>query len=430
MSDPPRNGPSITGSELAGWLFTALAILYAYAAHQGIGPLPLSGELAWYDPRGFLRGSAAFAWALRVPARAIVLLVLPAAALTGLVFVASRSALARTLALACLISVSLFGFYGTLGVRVWEFFFWRGSAVLVMTALIVSCALTAPLLARSWLRLGWPLRAATYLPVCFAAVALLRNATGTDERLYFSLSPWPAVTIFGLEVGGLFAMVWLAGVALGALALARRADDPRAAVIGVALGVSLPVALIAAGAGWHLLPFRPGAGTFAGLVVATALGIAGVAARDRLHTDALRERARYFSLGAALIAAPLVAGEVWARIDYHWTRDVQAEAINEAMERYYARADLYPDELTDLVAGGDMRSIPTPAIGFGFLYDGKFHYTSFGTSYLLAFTAPRWVECHYNSPFHGDLDEEELDPEDAAALESAWSCPSNPPELW
>lgn len=426
MNDSSR----VSGPELAGWLFAALSILYAYAVHQGIGPPPLRGELAWYDPRGFLHGLDAFAWVVAEPARVIVVLLLPAAALTAFAFVSSRSALARTIALACLVAVFLFGFYGTVGTRVWEFFFWRGSVVLVLTALIVGAALAAPLLARSWLRLGWPLRAATYLPICFAAIALLRNATGTDERLYFSLSPWPAVAIFGLEVGGLFAMLWLAGVALGAAALARRAKDHRGALVGVALGVAMPVALVAAGSGFHLLPFRAGSGTFAAVGLAAALGIAGVAAHDRLRSDALRDRARHFSLGAALIAVPLVAGELWARLDYYWARDLQAAAITEAMERYYARTELYPDALEELVAAGDIDAIPTPAVGFGFLYDGEFRYTSFGTSYLLAFTAPRWVECHYNSPFHGELDEEELDPEDAAALESAWSCPSNPPELW
>lgn len=430
MSDPSRTGSPISGLELAGWFFAALSILYAYAVHEGIGPPPLRGELAWYDPRGFLHGLDAFEWVFAKPARVIFALVLPSAALSGFVFVSSRSALARTLALACLVAVFLFSFYGTVGTRVWEFFFWRGSAVLVMTALIIGGALAAPLLARSWLRLGWPLRTATYLPICFGAIALLRNATGTDERLYFSLSPWPAVAIFGLEVGGLFVMLWLAGVALGAAALARRAKDRRAALIGVALGVAAPAALLAAGSSFHLLPFRAGTGTFAAVALATALGIAGVAAHDRLRSDALRDRARYFSLGAALIAMPLVVGELWARLDYHWTRDVQAAAITEAMERYYARTDLYPDALEELVAAGDVDSIPTPAIGFGFLYDGEFRYTSFGTSYLLTFTAPRWVECHYNSPFHGELEEEELDPEDAAALEAVWSCPSNPPELW
>lgn len=430
MNPPPQTSSPTSRLELLGWLFAILSVVYAYTVHQGIGPPPVHGELAWYDPRGFLHELDSFAWAFTTPSRVMALLMLPAGALVILVFISSRSALARTLSLACLIAVFLFGFYGTVGKRVWEFFFWRGSAVLTLTALIVSCALTAPLLARSWSRLGWTLRALTYLPICFAAIALLRNATGTDERLFFSLSPWPVVAIFGLEVGSLFVMVWLAGTALGAASLARHAHDRRTAFVGLACSVAVPVGLIALGAGFHLLPFQPGMGTFAGVALATALGIAWVSARNRLHADTLRDQARYFALGAALIAVPLVTGELWARIDYHWTRDVQAAAINEAMERYYAREDLYPDTLEELVSAGDMNSIPTPAIGFAFLYDGTFRYTSFGTSYLLAFTAPRWVECHYNSPFHGDLEEEELDPEDAAALEAVWSCPSTPPELW
>lgn len=430
MTGAPRPGPTRSGLEAAGWCFTALCLAYAYAVHQGIGPPPFQGELSWYDPRGSLHDLDILPWVFDRPSRIVAFLTLPAVLLAGLAFASSRSAVARTIALASAIAVFFFSFYGTVGKRVWEFFFWRGSAVLALTAIIIGCALAAPLLARSWMRLRWPWRVAIYLPICLVAIAMLRNATGTDERLYFSLSPWPAVPIFGIEVGGLFAMLWLTGVGLGAAGLARRTTNPGLAMAGVALGLGFPVALIAAGASLHLLPFRPGAGTFAGVVLATGIGIAGIAARTRLEPRRLRRHAVDFGLGAALIAAPLLIGEAWSRLDYHWTRDVQAAEINDAMERYYARADLYPDTLQELVEAGDLPSIPVPAIGFGFLYEGKFRYTSFGTSYLLAFTAPRWVECHYNSPFHGDPEEEELDAEEVAALAAVWSCPSNPPELW
>ncbi|MEE2677223.1 MAG: hypothetical protein VX546_01470 [Myxococcota bacterium] len=430
MNGGLRSGPTRSGSQAVGWCFAALCVLYAYAIHQGIGPPPFQDELSWYDPRGSLHDLDLLPWVFAQPVRIILALTLPALLLAGCVFVSSRSAVARTIALASAIAVFLFSFYGTVGKQVWEFFFWRGSAVLALTAIIVGAALTAPLLARSWLRLPWPWRAATYLPICLVAIALLRNATGTDENLYFSLSPWPAIPIFGIEVGGLFAMLWLTGVALGAAALARRAANPGLALAGTAAGVGIPVALLAGGASLHLLPFRPGAGTFGGIAVATGIGIAGIAARTRIEPTQLRRRAVDFGLGAALIAIPLLIGETWSRLDYYWTRDVQAAAINDAMERYYARAELYPDTLDELVSAGDLPAIPVPAIGFGFLYDGEFRYSSFGTSYLLAFTAPRWVECHYNSPYHGDPEEEELDAEDAAALAAAWSCPSNPPELW
>ena len=46
-------------------------------------------------------------------------------------------------------------------------------------------------------------------------IALVRNATGTDPSLPFSISPWPAVPVFAIEVGALFVMVWMLGAALG-----------------------------------------------------------------------------------------------------------------------------------------------------------------------------------------------------------------------
>ncbi len=112
------------------------------------------------------------------------------------------------------------------------------------------------------------------------------------------------------------------------------------------------------------------------------------------------------------------------------------------MERYYAKEQVYPDELEELVSDRYLEALPEPAIGFGFLYDGSFRYRSFGTSYILEFPAPRWVECAYSPPYEDEEeleDDEELEPweiQDAAAdggddsLGGAWSCPSRPPELW
>ena len=76
--------------------------------------------------------------------------------------------------------------------------------------------------------------------------------------------------------------------------------------------------------------------------------------------------------------------------------------------------------------------IPDPVIGFPLGRVDAFDYASYGTSYLLDFSAPRWVQCHYTpAPILEDLDEEER-AELAAdgGLEESWSCPSTPPELW
>jgi hypothetical protein len=94
--------------------------------------------------------------------------------------------------------------------------------------------------------------------------------------------------------------------------------------------------------------------------------------------------------------------------------------------------------MIELVEANYLDAVPTPSIGFGFLYDGKFRYRSFGSSYILEFPAPRWVECAYTPPYEDDdyADEEE-DAEDSGGASdgdesfgASWSCPSKPPELW
>jgi hypothetical protein len=436
-----------------GWAFALLAVLYAYGIHQGIGPDPISAEPSWYHPRGFLLRWSWFSWALETSGRLMLVLTLPALALTAAVFLSGRSAVARGLALSAVVATLLFLFYGDVATGVWEFFHWRASAVLALMALAVGFAIAAPFLAASWLRFGWPLRLALFLPVCFALIAFIRNATGTDPSLRFAISPWPAVPVFGIEVGALFVMVWYLGAALGVggVARARARDGGSAALplaLGVLLGIGVPVALLAAGSALSLLPFKAGAGTLGTVAVACALAIAlsssvGVGRQP----EALRRRTRHLAVGAALIAVPLVVGQVWARWDYYWTREHRAREIIDAMERYLEKEEIYPDELEDLVKDGYLDEVPEPFIGFGFLYDGHFRYRSFGTSFILEFPAPRWVECAYTPPYveedeeyeSEDGDEEKpLGASDEAlglggddeSLDEAWSCPSKPPELW
>ena len=64
----------------------------------------------------------------------------------------------------------------------------------------------------------------------------------------------------------------------------------------------------------------------------------------------------------------------------------------------------------------------------------EFVYQNFGESYLLEFSAPRWIQCAYNPPYREDEGEAA---EEGAAAEpddgmgrGEWSCPSKPPELW
>jgi hypothetical protein len=314
-----------------------------------------------------------------------------------------------------------------------------------------------------------------YLPVVFGVFAFVRNATGTDETLQFSISPWPAVPVFGIEVGALFVAAWLAGTGVGLRALAASGWLRRLA--GLLIAIALPVLLLWIGSKLGLFPFRAGTRTFRGAAAVTALSIL-IGALLRRGESPLRQRARRLLVGAALIGIPLVASEAVARYDYFLTREIRARRIIDALDAYFQRETVYPDKLEELVEVGDIDRIQQPAIGFGFLDDAHFRYQNFGTSFILEFAAPRWVECAYTPPF-SEEDEEvgsqglgeeaaespaeaeaaqnpadaEVPPNPADAdvapnpadaglapggsevgddsrLGEAWSCPSKPPELW
>jgi hypothetical protein len=349
--------------------FAVLALLYAALVHQGMAPADAPDGGAWHVSRGFLLDAPGLAWLWQSTPFALACLALPAAALAAAAWLTGPSALARAAALGAGFAAPLFALYGqSAGARqVWKFFGWRGSAVLACTAAVLACACAAPWLAASWRRrAGW-LRALLFLPVCLLVVAFLRDATGTDPGLPFRLSPWPAVAVFGLETG---AFPTLAAIACAA----------------VLLGLATWLA-------------------------------------SRRRPEALIERAGHLALGAALVALPIVVGQLWTRWDYHLTREDRARRIIDAAERHRVDHAVYPDELDELVAGGYLDSLPRPAIGFGWFREARFGYRGFGTSYLLEFPAPRWVECAYTPPYE---DEEE----DGETLEESWSCPSSPPELW
>jgi hypothetical protein len=431
---------------LLGWVLVAAGVAYAFAVHHGIGPLPLSADPAWYEPRGYFFHWSWLSAALETTGRLVLVLSLPALALAAAAFATCRSALGRAIALSAAIAVPLFLFYGDFATRVWEFFRWRGSAVMATTALVVGLAASSPLLAASWLKLSWPVRLLAWAPFAFVVIAFLRNATGTDPRLAFNISPWPVVAVFGIEVAGLFVTFWLIGVsiAVGALARARAGGGAALATGGVAVGLATPLLLLLVGSRLHLLPFVAGAAEFGvtGAVCALAVALSATL-RTRDGSEILRRRSLLAGVGAALVGLPLLAGEAWSYHDYRVTRDRLAREIIDAAQAYLEREEIYPDELEMLVEGGFLEAIPDPAIGFGFLYDGSFRYRSFGTSFILEFPATRWVECAYTPPYEDDdeyRDEEQADLEAWEArgphetgngsLGEAWSCPSRPPELW
>ena len=418
-----------------GWLALALLLGWTSCVHHGVGPLKRGSEGHWYATRAFLFEHEATAALLEPPALAFAVLALPALLLAATVALAGGSALASALAVSCALATALFVFYGTRAPLPWQFFGWRGSAVLWGVALVVGSALTAPWLARSWRALPRWLRVAVYAPIALGGVALLRNATGTDESLPFAISPWPALPVFGLEVGALGCAAIFAGAALGAAGVARwRAggDARRPGALVIAAGVALPALLLQAGAGLGLLPFHPGVGTSALCAAASGVLIA-LAARRAADSDGSSALCvRGLALAALLVGAPVLVGQAWAWVDYQRTRELRAREIIDALHAYLERESLYPDRLDELVERGLLARIPEPAIGFPLGRVDAFDYASYGTSYLLDFSAPRWVQCHYTpAPILEDLDEEER-AELAAegGLEEAWSCPSTPPELW
>lgn len=423
------------------WVFAALALLYAALVFHGIGP-PGTAAVHWWEPRGFFDEYDLLLPFLETPVRALLFFSVPALLLAAATCLAGRSALARGLAFTAVFACLLYTFYGVQAPQVWKFFHWRGSAVMTLMAVFLGFAGAAPFLARSWLTLGWRLRLALYAPIVFAVIAFLRNATGTDESLRFAISPWPAIPVFGMEIGALFLFTGLVGVALATAGVVRARERGASRLVeaaALAAGMLAPVALLAAGSALSLLPFRLGPR----LAVAVALGcglVSLLAVSVRAGGDALRERARHVAVGAALIGTPLLWGQAWALLDYYLAREHRAREIIDALQAYYEKETVYPDELDELVARDLLDEIPEPGIGFDFLYDGRFRYRSFGTSFLLEFPAPRWVECAYTPPWEEEYDEDEdgrtdAEPDVAAAngdeaLEEAWSCPSSPPELW
>jgi hypothetical protein len=103
--------------------------------------------------------------------------------------------------------------------------------------------------------------------------------------------------------------------------------------------------------------------------------------------------------------------------------------VIDTLQVHYEREFIYPERLEELVGSGDLTELPRPQIGFSFLSQQDFRYQSFGTSYVLEFSAPRWIQCAYNPPYLDEYEEEEEE-EELEDLGGSWSCPSKPPELW
>lgn len=406
---PARNGARF------GLAFTTLALLWAAFLHHGMGPSFRSDS--WIEPSSFLWGEVPDALA-----GALAVLVLPCLALAIAIGFVTRSSLARTLAGFATIASACFVFYGIEADRVWRFFHWRWSVSLVLFSAVIALAAYAPLLAASWRRMGWPRGLAVYLPLFASLVAFERNVTGTNPGLPLAISPWPVVQIGGLEVFASLIAVLEIGVALGLAGLARGLG---AGLAGIVASVAVPSAFLAAGSASALLPFQVGPRLYAAMAVASALTLAAAAFWPPRDAAAHRRRARNFLLGGALAALPLVTGQALTRLDYSVTRDERAQSVIDALAEFRSRNGIYPDALSELVDAQLLPDVPRPRIGFASAQD--FTYQNFGESYLLEFSAPRWIQCAYNPPYDPIPGEEPEADEDAGG---AWSCPQKPPELW
>jgi len=459
-----RPGPRSRLGDLTGWALALTGCGYAALLHYGIGPGSGDGERLWSQPSGWLLEwlAASSLAPLGEDVRlGLAVLTAPAAALALAVALVTRLALPRVLALAAFVACALFAFYGIQAPVVWRFFDWRWSAAMLLFSAIVAATALSPLLAARWLRLGWPARIALYAPIFVGVVLLERNVTGTDPALPFSISPWPAVQVFGLEVAASILSALILGVA-GGLALldlaGGRGPASRGgvAIAGAVVAGAFPSAPLGLGAAQGLLPFQPGARLLLATAAAAALSyvVAGWSAGDRR-----RRRTYVWAVAGLLAGLPLLTGQVLTRVDYETTRSRRAPELIEALDAFYAREGSYPEQLAELREAGDLRAVPRPQVGFAFLAAPDFGYQSFGTSYLLEFSAPRWIQCAYSPPYEDDFEEEGLGPDDfeeeglgpddfeeeglqpddfeeeglehdADELDGAWSCPSRPPELW
>jgi hypothetical protein len=456
LTDGPRESPDSPRApgaalrNIAGWCVAVAVLLYAGVIHNGVGIPPNDNASAWWHATGFLLETETVeGWTVRENDEGrrlywtpgVVYFTLPALVATIAVFALTGSAIARTLACAALVSVPMFAFYGLTGaIRIWEFFHWRASAVFVATGLALGGVLASPVLARSWLRQKTGVKLALYLPLFAVIVSLVRHATGTDEKLLFNFSPWPAVPVLGLEIGAytLIGLIWGVGLALGSVAIKDRA--PVLAALGLVVGLLMPSAWFAG---------RFGTGELSPLVV--LLAIAGLClmlasvSRSSNRQRTLAMRAVACLVGATLAFAPMATGRALATGDYVVNKFVKSQIVIDALARYYEESEEgYPDELETLVDQGYLDAIPTPRLGFDFYYSSllpeslrldrfEFFYQSLGSSYVLEFTSTEWVQCAYNPPW-ADEDEYMEDAEDEDEYDDeegdAWSCPNQRPELW
>ncbi len=419
-----------------GWI--ALVALGGYAAflYRGIGSAPGGWASEWWHPTSFLILNPTVSGWTDVPAQGVLILSLPSIALAAAVFLGTRSSLARALAVSLVVTSVAFCAVALIASPTWEHFHWRLSVVLMLIGLSIGCAIMSPALAAAWLRRGPLVRWLIYLPLAFAVVALMRNATGTDATLPANISPWPAITVFGLEMGAYSIVGALLGLAIGLAGISQWGKRTGVVLLGVLVGCAFPAI-------WFHQRFsntEPGELVVMTILTVVALGLASIT-RGGDRTSRLAQRAATFALGAALVLAPIYAGRAWAAADYTVNKFVRARIATNALAQYYAKEGVYPDRLTELTEQNYLDALPKPRVGFDFFYQLgllppiEFDYRGLGSGYVLEFNSTEWVQCAYNPPWvaggggeYEDEYAEESDSDDRTT--EAWSCPDTRPALW
>jgi hypothetical protein len=415
---------------IAAWIALAAAAGYAVLLHQGVGSPPGGYATKWWHPTQFLTLSATIGGWTDIPYRGAAILTAPAALLAVIVFLGTRSAVARALAVSLVITVASFAYSGFVLLGPWELFHWRWSLVLVWTGLILGFTLLSPQLSAAWLQQRVLVRLLLYAPVAFAVIAVIRNATGTDETLFSNFSPWPVIPVVGFEVGAYTIAGVLLGVALALGGLSQAGKRPAVVIAGLLAGVVFPSI-------WFYGRFEttPTAGLVALAVgSAASIGLWSIT-RGGDRAAVLGRRAAHVALGATLVVLPIFAGRAWADADYGLNKFVRARVAQRALAAYRDRVGVYPDEISELVDGGYLEELPRPRVGFDFLYDAgllapiSFSYRGLGSSYVLEFLSTEWVQCAYSPAWELEEGEELEDEEDDESGE-AWSCPGTRPALW
>ena len=442
MADGERTRGTLLPTAV-GWIALILLGGYATFLHQGLGSAPGGWANLWWQPTSFLLMNPIVGGWADVPALGTALLSTPAVLLMIVVFLGTQSAMARALAVSLVVTTAAFCIVGFTAGGTWELFHWRLSVVIVLIGLAIGCAAMSPALSRALLRRSPIIGLAIYLPIAFAIVALIRNATGTDENLVANFSPWPGIAVFGFEIGAYVIVGGLLGLSLGLGAITQWSKHRIVVLIGVIAGVVFPAI-------WFQQRFsNTDAGALVTIAALTAipLGLSSLT-RGADRVAVLSRRAAHFALGATLVALPIFAGRAWANADYTVNKFVRARVATTALAEYYAKEGVYPDSLSELTDQGYLDTLPRPRVGFDFLYDMgflppiKFDYRGLGASYVLEFNSTEWVQCAYNPPWspdaeYGDYEEEEESDEDLEEWEKeddesgeAWSCPDTRPELW